>query len=268
MSADDTTLLLLQAYVDGELDAAASLSLENRLKTEPELVAARTTLMALRRRLRENAPLEQASERLHAAVAAIGSGSTTSLQVSPIGPKRLDLRRSADIAPARRMALAACLVGALAGSVITTAVLTARAPMPVIAEVVADHLRAVMAPQPFDVASSDQHTVKPWFLGRVPFAPKVFDLTPAGYTLVGGRVDVLGGQAAATLVFRHGKHLISLLSQPVGTAIAASRGAALDRGFLVRDWVSGNMHYWAVSDVAPNELDTFETAARAQTAAD
>ncbi len=134
------------------------------------------------------------------------------------------------------------------------------------AEVVADHLRAVMAPQPFDVASSDQHTVKPWFTGRLSFAPKVFDLTQAGFPLAGGRVDVVGGEPAATLVFRHGKHLVSLIAQPSRAGSRPGRGGAPDRGFGVRDWQSGGMRYWAVSDVAPEELDAFETAARAQLA--
>src|SRR5204863_2181283 len=80
--------------------------------------------------------------------------------------------------------------------------------------VVSDHIRALMAPQPADVASSDRHTVKPWFNGRVAQAPKVVDLTREGFPLIGGRVDVIGRVPVPTLVYRHNQHLISLTAVP------------------------------------------------------
>ncbi len=257
--------LLLNAYIDGELDAASALALDKRLAAEPELAAARDRLMALRGLLRDKIPREAASARLRLAMAAQADAGAERMTV--ITPNASQLERALrPFGSNWRMALAACVVGAVSGAALTMFAMTPRSQAPAMAEVVADHLRAIMAPQPFDVASSDQHTVKPWFAGRLPFAPQVFDLAQAGFTLIGGRVDVLGGQPAATLVFRHGKHLISLIAQPTESGAPPSHGGAQDKGFLVRDWVSGSMRYWAISDISPKELDAFEAAARAQLA--
>ncbi len=257
------TDMLLNAYVDGELDAASALAFDRRLATEPELEAAHDRMMRLRAMLRETIPRDVASDRLMQVVAQIGAPEVVASAPSWLHRIRRTRPPSGIAAPAWPMALAAALVGIVFGAGVTTLVLRPQ-PDAGMAEVVADHLRAVMAPQPFDVASSDQHTVKPWFTGRLPFAPRVFDLAPVGFPLVGGRVDVVGGQPAAALVFRHGKHLISLLSQPV--VDAAPKAAASDRGFEVRDWTAGGLHYWAVSDVAAEELDAFVSAAKLQLA--
>jgi anti-sigma factor RsiW len=116
------------------------------------------------------------------------------------------------------LAVTACFVAAYSGGALTAFTLAARAKPPVMAEVVAD-----------------QQKVKPWFMGRLPFAPQVFDLTQAGFTLASGRADVLAGQPSATLVYRHSKHLISLLSQPVGSTARKSHEGTDDSGFAVRD---------------------------------
>ena len=260
--------LLLNAYVDGELDAASILAFERRLAAEPVLAAARDRLLALRGLLRESVPREAASERLRAAMAA-RAGAPTHLVSRSSGPgAALSRQWGRDASRSSGpwwMAVAACLlVGAFAGAGVTTLVRLPRAPDIETAEVLADHLRAVMAPQPFDVASSDQHTVKPWFTGRLPFAPQVFDLADAGFPLAGGRVDVVGGEPAAALVFRHGRHLVSLMSQPVPASAPEPPPRHAERGFAVREWDSGGMRYWAVSDVAAAELDAFETAFRAR----
>jgi anti-sigma factor RsiW len=127
--------------------------------------------------------------------------------------------------------------------------------------VVADHLRALMAPQPTDVSSSDRHTVKPWFNGRVPQAPKVVDLTREGYPLIGGRIDVIGRVQVPTLVYRHRQHLISLTAVPAtGVKSPARRMIA---GFNVLDWSDNGVRYWAVSDLGTNDLDSFAKAFRA-----
>ncbi len=267
--ADETdTHLLLNAYVDGELDAATALAFERRLAAEPDLARDHETIIGLRTLLHEALPRETAPDSLRQALARIGAPeAATRGTAASSWPARL--RASAFAARARApawgMALAAGLVGMVLGAGLTTLVTPPRQPSSTVAEIVSDHLRAVMAPQPFDVASTDQHTVKPWFTGRLSFAPQVFDLAPAGFALIGGRVDVLNGQPAAALVFRHGKHVISLISQPIGSSSGAGAGAS-DRGFEVRDWTTGGMHYWAVSDVAPEELDAFEAAVRAQLA--
>ncbi len=258
------TELLLSAYVDGELDAGSSLAFERRLAEEPDLARTHAEILALRTQLREGLTHDMAPESLRQALARIGKVETAVPTTTTL-PWRARLGAGMpSLAQAEwRMALAACVVGLIAGSGLTTLVTATRPEAPVMAEVVSDHLRAVMASQPFDVASSDQHTVKPWFTGRLPFAPQVFDLATEGFPLIGGRVDVLNGQPAAALVFRRGKHLISLLSQPIEGAPVPAKAAA-DRGFQVRDWTVGAMRYWAVSDVASGELDAFEAAVKAR----
>ncbi len=269
-SGHDETRLLLNAHIDGELDAASALHFERRLAAEPDLAREREALLALRTALRKALPRETAPDGLRQALERIGGPEAVANGIAaPSWPALLGAsvfaRRAR--APDWRLALAACLaIGMVVGAGLTTLVTPPRAPASAMAEVVADHLRAVMAPQPFDVASSDQHTVKPWFTGRLSFAPQVFDLASAGFDLIGGRVDVLNGQPAAALVFRHGKHVISLISQPVGPLTSHPGGDTADRGFQVRDWTVGGMRYWAVSDIAPEELDAFEAAVRARLA--
>jgi anti-sigma factor RsiW len=130
--------------------------------------------------------------------------------------------------------------------------------------IVASHVRALMAPQPFDVASSDRHTVKPWFNGRITEAPRVVDLADQGFPLVGGRVDVIGRAPVATLVYRHRQHLISLTAVPGGRAIAATPREIA--GYNILSWREDGTAYSAVSDVAAPDLETFAKAFRAASA--
>ena len=274
MSAlSDDADLLLQAYVDGELDAASALAFDRRLAAEPELAAARDRILALRSVLRAEIPRATAPDRLRQAMLTGIGASEAEVVAMPkpesARPPRASRTRQwplglAAFASEWRVGLSACLVGAVLGAGATTLITAPRPPAPAMTEVLADHLRAVMAPQPFDVASSEGHTVKPWFTGRLSFAPQVVDLAEAGFPLAGGRVDVVDGEPAAALVFRHGRHLISLISQPIGRARSRrAEPVTQDRGFQVREWTLGTMRYWAVSDVAAEELDAFETAARA-----
>ena len=127
---------------------------------------------------------------------------------------------------------------------------------------VASHIRALMAPAPADVASSDHHTVKPWFDGKVAFAPLVVELAAAGYPLVGGRVDVIGFDPVPALVYRAGKHLISLVEMPSdGPAAAPTRRT--ERGYEAMTWTDGRVAYWAVSDASDEEMQSFAKALRA-----
>src|ERR1700757_3158529 len=127
--------------------------------------------------------------------------------------------------------------------------------------VVGNHVRALMATHPVDVGSSDRHTVKPWFNGRIPEAPRVVDLAGEGFPLVGGRIDVIGRTPVATLVYRVRQHLISLSEVPAGRTMATSQGQI--GGYNIVSWTDNGVAYWAVSDVAAADLDTFAKAFRA-----
>ena len=115
--------------------------------------------------------------------------------------------------------------------------------------VVASHMRALMAPQPTDVVSSDRHTVKPWFNGRIAEAPRVVDLASEGFPLVGGRIDVIGRVPVPTLVYRHRQHL----DQPERGSGRPRMPASLARaiaGYNMLTWTDNGVTYWAVSDLA------------------
>jgi anti-sigma factor RsiW len=133
-------------------------------------------------------------------------------------------------------------------------------------ELVADHVRSTLASHLVDVETSDRHTVKPWFNGRIDFAPPVADLAAQGFPLVGGRLDYVRRQPAAALVYRRNKHLINLFvwsSQP-GPSFAPSRAGR--KGYALEHWRQGGLEFWAVSDVEATELAAFRAAYVAATA--
>jgi anti-sigma factor RsiW len=117
-----------------------------------------------------------------------------------------------------------------------------------------------MAAQPYDVASSDRHTVKPWFNGRIASSPRVVDLATDGFPLVGGRVDVIARTPVPSLVYRYQKHLISV-TQTQG--LGAPPPARTPGGYHVVGWSEGAVSYWAVSDVGEGELEKFVKLFRA-----
>lgn len=114
-----------------------------------------------------------------------------------------------------------------------------------------------MAPHSFDVASSDRHTVKPWFAGKLAFAPNVVDLSAKGFPLVGARIDIIGLQPVASLVYSNGKHLISVMEMPNARVTATPLVQYVKQGYQVLTWSDRKVTYWAVSDAAPEELRTF-----------
>jgi anti-sigma factor RsiW len=123
-------------------------------------------------------------------------------------------------------------------------------------QVVAGHIRGQLATQPFDVASSDRHTVKPWFTSRLPESPQVLDLAPQGFVLVGGRVDVVGRDPVATIVYKHAAHTVSLTTLQPGQSVSDQTIS----GYNVRSWGDAEFTYIAVSDLPSADLATFERA--------
>lgn len=129
----------------------------------------------------------------------------------------------------------------------------------VVAEVVNAHVRSLQADHIFDVQSTDQHTVKPWFLGKIDFAPPVADLATMGFPLVGGRLDYVSGRPVAALVYQHQKHTINVFVSPASETSAADTARSV-RGFHVHHWIRDGMSFWAVSDLNDAELSEFARA--------
>jgi anti-sigma factor RsiW len=131
-------------------------------------------------------------------------------------------------------------------------------------EVVAAHVRSLMAPGHLnDVESTDQHTVKPWFAGRLDFAPPVRDLTASGFPLAGGRLDYIDGRPVAALTYKRRLHTVNLFVWPVSESDTPPASTSVN-GYSVASWTRDSMRYWAVSDAAPAEVAGF---ARAMTSA-
>jgi len=125
-------------------------------------------------------------------------------------------------------------------------------------EVLAAHVRSLMSPGRLnDVESSDQHTVKPWFAGKLDFTPPVRDLAADGYPLVGGRLDYVDGRTVAELTYRRRLHAVSLFVWPDPQAADAAPKARTLNGYSLATWRKGGMRYWAVTDAAPVELNRF-----------
>ena len=125
-------------------------------------------------------------------------------------------------------------------------------------EVVSAHLRSLQAGHLTDVISTDQHTVKPWFNGKLDVAPPVIDLTAQGFTLIGGRLDYVDARPIGAIVYRRRQHVINLFVAQTAEH-RTPRGARIEtfQGFNVRRWSDGGLNYWAVSDIAADELAEF-----------
>jgi anti-sigma factor RsiW len=240
--------LLVHAYLDGELDPAHALEVEALIAADPALAAERDRVEALRGAIRERLPREAAPPALVRRIeAAVGRAPAPAWQAAPSW---------------RALAASVALAAVLASG--ATFLVTEPRPADSTADMmVASHLRALMAPASIDVASSDRHTVKPWFNGRIPESPRVVDLAGEGFPLVGGRIDVIGRTPVPTLVYRRHQHVISVTAVPGGQTLAS--GPAQIAGYNILSWRDNGVAYWAVSDVAAPDLEAFEKAFRAAT---
>lgn len=239
---------LVNAHTDGELDGLRGHAIEKHLRGCTNCAALEHGLLALRERLRTEVPYFSASPVLRARVrATIGA-----LRAAPPPRSRA--------APDRWRWLTG---GAFAGCAATIlawflgiAVLDWRANEDLAIEAVATHVRATLNHQLIQVASSDQHTVKPWLSARLDYSPPVKDLATEGFTLVGGRLDTLKQQATATLVYRYRLHTIDVFVRPQSKHVSRPEQRTV-RGFNIAHATGSDMDWLAVSDVSADVLTAF-----------
>jgi anti-sigma factor RsiW len=242
--------LQLNAYCDGELDPASAIEFERRLCGDGSLKARYNRLLSLRRAVR-SLPQYGVPAGLQARIQSALDADRPAQAVRPDQVGRLRQRSWSFQALA-----AAAVFGAVIPSSVMLTMERYDRHQDVASEVVAGHIRGLLAPQPFDVASSDRHTVKPWFTSHLPESPQVPDLAAQGFVLVGGRVDVVGHDPVATIVYKHAKHTVSLTTLPPGQSVSNQTIA----GYNVRSWSDAEFTYIAVSDIPPEDLASFERA--------
>ena len=250
----DEARQLLDPYADGELDVIRSAEVDRHLTDCPACSRQLTGLRDLKSgfgSLYYHAP-RALEGRITAALAVEASG-------------RADAGLSTPSTTSRRfswglIATAACLLLALIVSWFAINGAKGRVDSgALMAQVIDSHVRSLMASHLEDVPSTDQHTVKPWFNGKLDFSPNVRDLASNGFPLVGGRLDYLEGHPAAALVYQHRQHYINLFEWPSSGPIGPdeSQSSASVRGYNVIHWKRQGMTYWAVSDLNSEELSDF-----------
>lgn len=238
---------LLHALLDGELDAGNARKVEVHVASCARCAGELSDYRRIRRAMSVPAMSFQAPDGLRQRLA---------------GPSRI----TANVVPLRANASGRRhgLRGFAMGSMLSTAiaaclllfVVQKQDDQRIVGDAVSAHLRSLQGQHLIDVVSTDQHTVKPWFNGRLDVAPPVIDLREQGFVLVGGRVDYVNGAPVAAIVYKRGDHVINLF---VSQAVKSGRGAALEKvqGLSVWHWARADLGFVAVSDASDEELREF-----------
>lgn len=235
----DEAEILLHALIDGELDAGHASEVEAHLASCAKCAAAA-------RDYRE----------MKAAIAQGGLRYTA--------PAELRRRIEASLpqaAPNRRALLRGFAMGSAVSAIAATGlfaiVLRGDDEARIQADVVSAHLRSLQAGHLTDVVSTDRHTVKPWFNGRLDTAPPVIDLASQGFALVGGRLDYISARPVAAVVYRRRLHVINLFVAPASNMERQAAAMTTLQGFNIRRWADRGLNYWAISDLGADELSGF-----------
>jgi anti-sigma factor RsiW len=250
----EEALLLINAYVDGELDAAAVLDVEKRMASDASLRAEYEQLLQLRSKLAGHLQIERATDDLRQRIAAI-----------PSRPRRVPRPFVGLDTGWMRLAAAVVLSAAIASS-LTYVLVHPAANADLLSAMVSGHRRALLAATPFDIASSDRHTVKPWMDAKLALSPPIIDLAAKGFPLVGGRVEVVDDRPVPALVYMRRGHLISVVAVPHHAAGRMSDVPQKDMrdGYTTISWEGTNFRLFAISDLAQPELAEFVTLWRAE----
>lgn len=237
---------LLDAHVDGELDANHTAELEEHIAGCLNCSAAWQHLVSLRAAMRENAPYYEAPAALAERIRNTLHGASEPKAFQPHW---------------RWAALAACLLLAVSFGFNLFMLRTrpqATTPDTTVEQAVSSHIRALLGNRLVDVPSSDRHTVKPWFNGKTSFSPAVKDLSSQGFPLLGGRLDYVSDRTVAALVYQRRKHVIDMFIWPEDGRNTKYAPEQTVNGYNIVRWTTGGMAYCVVSDLNTDELRAFK----------
>jgi len=229
----------MEPYLDGELDASISATVREHLASCPSCEEPQRRLIALRAGIRSQAPYFRAPARLSAQIGTALRGAD----------------RQA-FTPWRWVAIAASLLLAVSLAWNVTSLVTRSSRAGLFAQnIISSHIHSLMGTHLLDIPSSDRHTVKPWFNGKLDFSPEVRDFATEGFPLLGGRLDYIDGHPAAALVYQRRQHVINVFTWPSSSTSGETELSA--NGYHAVYWSSSGMTYWAVSDLRAGELRQF-----------
>jgi mycothiol system anti-sigma-R factor len=260
---------VMDGYLDGELDAVTNQEIERHLHECSDCSQAYELQRDLVRAVESSAPYFRAPSELRESIQSslraeiarqpLGNGSDKK-QARVFG--RRSERPAMVLAP--QWSWLALAAGVIAAAIVAVNLVprwrSTNGDQFLATQLIASHVRSLMATHLTDVASSDQHTVKPWLDTKLDFAPPVFDLTNDGFPLVGGRLDYIENRPVAALVYQRRKHFINLFIWPAESVMTVANKTLSHQGYQLVHWIGGDFNYWAVSDVSESDLQLFKQA--------
>jgi anti-sigma factor RsiW len=238
---------LLHPYADDDLDLVKTLDIETHLGDCHDCAGIHRNIVALRTSIR-------AAGCYHRAPAGLAARVRSNLPIAPASARMRWLRN--------RIAVTAAIVLIAATIGLSLLWMGDSSERLLASEVTSAHVRSLMVDHLWDVQSTDRHTVKPWFHGKLDFAPDVRDFSAASFPLEGARLDYLAGRPVAALVYRHERHYINLFIWPAPGQADRGEVATEQQGYPMVHWIRGGMNYWAVSDISAGGLRRFADVVR------
>ncbi len=268
MNCEEATKLM-DGYLDGELDPITSQTIERHLRDCPECARTYEAHRALVRSIGSAMPYYNAPSGLRERIRSSLREEAAEQPVRNVAPDARPVIAEKQREPRSIIFGTSWNWLALAASIVLVAIIAAnlvpRLQQPganaeqfLATQLIASHVRSLMANHLADVASSDQHTVKPWLDARLDFAPPVVDLANAGFPLIGGRLDYLDQRQVAALIYQRRKHFINLFVWPAGAGTERAMNTISRQGYQLLHWIDSEFNYWAVSDISEKELQEFK----------